>query len=515
MLENNKIIEAIKKAMSSEHCSYKSTKKYLATLPTNGSRVILGPGENAGVVDLGKNWALAFRIESHNHPTFINPYKGAASGVGGILRDVFTMGARPIVLLDFLFFGTDAKSKKLLWQTVRGIAEYGNCVGVPTVGGCVYFGKTYNRNCVVNIFAAGLVKKEKLIRGNALTPSNDLIYVGARTGKDGIGGAEMASRNLEALDESSVQDADPFLEKLLLESCCELAGTNWVEGMQDMGAAGLLCSTSEVVLRGRKRNGKNLGAKVFLNRVPMKFSDMSPIETLLSESQERMLIIGKREFRTKILNVFKKWDLEATVIGEVTNDGNYTLYFDQGKKKNLKVSTKLEDIFPNIHQDWPIKLWKPQTTKLHSLTRSLKAKIWHQYDWMVGTRTLKGPNQAGNYALMDIPEIGKELIITWSSDRGYSNINPKKGVEFAFDRCFDRIKNLGGRPLALVNCLNFGHPQDSMGAFVETVKSLKARCENKKVPVVGGNVSLYNAYKNHSIKPTLVLVMVGLRGKKN
>ncbi len=250
-------------AMASEHTSYKSTKRLLAKLPTRGKYVIQGPGENAGIVDLGKGWALAMRIESHNHPSFIKPYHGAATGVGGILRDIFTMGARPIALLDFLRFGTDAYARQLLPEVVRGIADYGNCVGVPVVGGDLYFDKTYNHNCLVNVAAFGLVKKNRIIYGNAFTPGNDLIYAGARTGRDGIGGAQMASKNLDVHNKSAVQEADPFLEKLLLEACGELAQTPWVEGMQDMGAAGLLCSTSEVVLRGRAKSGKNLGSKVY------------------------------------------------------------------------------------------------------------------------------------------------------------------------------------------------------------------------------------------------------------
>lgn len=513
MRRASKIIEELRNAMSSEHCSYKSTKRYLSTLPTKGKNVIAGPGENAGVVDLGGGWALVFRIESHNHPTFINPYKGAASGVGGILRDIFTMGARPIALLDFLYFGTDKKSKPLLWQTVKGIADYGNCVGVPTVGGSVYFDKTYNKNCLVNVFAAGIVKREKIIFGRAESPGSDLIYVGARTGRDGIGGAEMASKNLDVLDSSSVQDADPFLEKLLLEACCELAETNWIEGMQDMGAAGLFCSTTETVLRGQKRTGKELGAKIFLKKVPRKSSGMSPTEILLSESQERMMVIGKRGYRKKILDVFKKWDLEATVVGQVTSDGNYTIYYDQNGNRSAKVVTKLRDIFQNFHQIWPQHTWKPQKSKLSKPDRNLKSKVWHQYDWMVGTRTIKGPDKPGHHSILNIPEINKELILSWSGDEGKSDRNPTVGINYAFDNCLGTIKKLGGRPLALVDCLNFGHPQVSMGAFVETIKALKQRCKEQDVPVVGGNVSLYNSHKQHSIKPTPVVVMVGLKNK--
>lgn len=515
MSQKDEIMAALTQAMSSEHTSYKSTKKFLAALPTASNNVIAGPGENAGIVDLGSGYALAFRIESHNHPTFIDPYRGAASGVGGILRDIFTMGARPIALLDMLYFGTNKHSQKLLQKTVQGISDYGNCVGVPTIGGSIYFDKTYDKNCLVNVFAAGLVKKDRIVYGQAKTSGNDLIYVGARTGRDGVGGAEMASKNLNKLDKSFIQDADPFLEKLLLEACCELSEAGLIEGMQDMGAAGLLCSTAEMVLRGQKIAGKDLGAKLFLNQIPLKSAGMTPIEILLSESQERMMIVSKRQNRQKILNTFKKWDLEARVVGKITTDSNYTVVYDQNRKKNLEVSFPINEIFPDLNQDWKLTKWKTQKSQLRNPNSKAKSQIWHQYDWMVGIRTIKGPNRPGQYAVLDLPEIKKELILTWSGDQGKSNFNPKAGIELAFDNCINRIRNLGAKPLGLVNCLNFGHPKDSMGAFAQTIEALTQLCKSQEVPVVGGNVSLYNAYKNHSIKPTPVLVMVGLRQKIN
>jgi len=510
MLKDKHIPVLLAEAMASEHTSYKSTKKILSSLPTKGKYVIQGPGENAGIIDLGKGWALALRIESHNHPTFIRPYQGAATGVGGILRDIFTMGARPIGLIDFLRFGTNQKGKRLLNEAVRGIADYGNCIGVPVVGGDIYFDKTYNHNCLVNVAAFGLVKKTNIIYGHALNVGSDLIYVGARTGRDGIGGAQMASEDLNVIDESKTQDPDPFLEKLLLEACCELSETNWIEGMQDMGAAGLLCSTSEVVLRGRKKTGLNLGSKVYLNRVPLKARNLNPVEILLSESQERMLIVGKKEHRNKILNLFKHWDLEACVIGTVTNNGKYNIVYDSPRRKNVALSMDFEEIFPDINQDWDNKAWVPQKTKYIKADRKLKEDIWHQYDWMVGTRTLKGPNLSGSYALLDIPEVKGRLIVSWSSDEGRSDLDPALGIEFAFKKCLKTIKKLGGNPLVLTNCLNFGHPKDSMGAFTKTVESLRELCKLHSVPIVSGNVSLYNAHAGRSIKPTPVLVMVGL-----
>ncbi|HLL60255.1 MAG TPA: phosphoribosylformylglycinamidine synthase subunit PurL [Candidatus Nitrosocosmicus sp.] len=514
MLENNPIEQAIIDAMSSEHTSYKSSKKYLKNLPTKAHHVIQGPGENAGLIDLGGEWALAMRIESHNHPSFIKPYHGAATGVGGILRDIFTMGARPIGTLDLLRFGTDVKAKQLLPEVVRGIADYGNCIGVPVVGGDIYFDATYNHNCLVNVAAFGIVKKKNIIYGHALTPGNDLIYVGARTGRDGVGGAQMASENLESMEGSTVQEDDPFLEKLLLDACCELAETGWIEGMQDMGAAGLLCSTTEVILRGRKRTNKNLGSKVYLNKVPVKAKGMTPIELLLSESQERMLIVGKKKNRSKILKLFKHWDLEAHVIGTVTDDGHYTIVYDEKKKKDISLKMDFEKIMPELDQDWPLNKWKTQHSSQHQATAEQQKKVWQQYDWMVGTRTIKGPNEKGNYAILDIHELNKELIISWSSDEGLSNDNPKKGIQHAFDRCLKNMENLKAKPLAITNCLNFGHPQDSMGAFVETLEALSERCKKKKIPIISGNVSLYNAHRNHSIKPTPMLVMVGLRNRK-
>ena len=497
--------------MASEHTSYKSTKKFLSRLYTKGRHVIQGPGENAGIVDIGKGWALAMRIESHNHPSFIKPYHGAATGVGGILRDIFTMGARPIALLDILRFGTDANSRRLSREVVRGIADYGNCVGVPVVGGDVYVDSTYNHNCLVNVAAFGLVRKKNIIYGHALTPGNDLIYVGGRTGRDGVGGAQMASANLDVHDVAAIQEADPFLEKLLLEACLELSDTKWIEGMQDMGAAGLLCSTSEVVLRGRKKTKKNLGARVYLNRVPTKARNMSPVEMLLSESQERMLIVGHRKFRDNILAVFKRWDLEACVIGTVTDDGAYTIVYDTPRKKDITLPMEFSEIFPDVREDWDLIPWKTQRTKHQKVAGRTTQEIWHQYDWMVGTRTLKGPNKPGRYAIIDVPEIGKEVVIVWSSDEGIADRNPAAGMEHAFDTCVRRMRSLGATALGITNCLNFGHPKDSMHPFSETVGALAEHCKQANIPVVGGNVSLYNAHAAHSIKPTPVLVMAGIR----
>lgn len=507
-MQYNKIMGSLRDAMSSEHCSYKSTKRFLDKLPTKGEYVIQGPGENAGIVDLGDNWALALRIESHNHPSYISPHNGAATGVGGILRDIFTMGAYPIAILDFLRFGTDKRAKFLLEEVVKGISYYGNCVGVPIVGGDLYFDETYNHNCLVNVCALGLVKKENIIYGHALTPGNDLIYVGAKTGEDGIGGAEMASSNLEVLNESSVQNPDPYLEHLLLRACCELAKKGYVEGMQDMGAAGLLCSTTEIALRGQKRSGKNIGTKLYLDKIPLKSSNMSPIEILLSESQERMLIVGKRHYREKILEIFKGHDLEAEIIGEVTSDGKYTLIQNS---EVLKIDFK--DIIPYLEEEWEPYEWESQCTPHTKANQKTIQNVWEQYDWTIGARTIKGPNLPRKYAILDIPEIKKELIISWSSDEGISDRNQEEGIRHVFNKCYNRIEDLRGKPLVITNCLNFGDPKNSMSAFIKTIEGLKKICEERDIPVISGNVSLYNAHRDHSIKPTPVIVMVGIRDK--
>ena len=504
---------ALIRAMGSEHTSYKSTSRYLKTLPTEGPYVIQGPGENAGIISLGGGLAIALRIESHNHPSFINPREGAATGVGGILRDIFTMGARPIALMDFLRFGTDKNAERLRAEVVRGISAYGNCVGVPVVGGDVFHDPTYDHNCLVNVCAAGLMPESQIIYGNALTAGSDLIYVGARTGRDGIGGAEMASQTLDAPDENAVQKSDPFLEKLLLEACLELAGTGWIEGMQDMGAAGLLCSTTEVVRRGAKKTGKSFGAEIFLDRVPRKAEGMSAEELLLSESQERMLIVGKPEHRDDILAVFRKWDLETVAIGRVTEDGLYTLHYKNEDGAEECAAFPLEEILKETEQEWGFTPWKPQRGAHRAAPPEVIRDIWHQYDFMVGTRTVKGPDQPGAYAVLSLDEIGKELVLTWSSDRGLANVHPYFGMEFAISRCYVRMCALDAEPRGMTNCLNFGHPMDSMGAFVESVLSLSHHAALYRVPVVSGNVSLYNAHGMHSIKPTPVIVMAGVRDK--
>lgn len=509
------IRETILETMGSEHCSYKSTGKILAGLHTIGEHVIQGPGENAGIVRLAPGLALALRIESHNHPSAIDPFQGAATGVGGIIRDIFTMGARPIALVDLLRFGTNRQAVMLLDGVVKGISYYGNCIGIPVIGGDIYFDTTYNGNPLVNVACMGLVEEKNIIYGHALTVGNDLIYVGARTGRDGVGGASFASRLIDEdnpRDKHAIQHGDPYLEKLLLEACVGLSSTGWVEGMQDMGAAGLLCSTTEVAHRGQKRLGIPIGSRVYLDRVPTKAANLTPRELLISESQERMMIVGKREYRDKILERFRHWDLEATVVGEVTNDGNYTLVYTENGQGKTEVMS-IEEICVPQTQEWPMMKQRRQESLHTKASANVTRVAWQQYDWRVGARTVKGPNQPGHFAILDIEETGQELVVSWSSDEGRSEESPRLGIQHAFDKVYGYMRLNRAMPLGITNCMNFGYPEHALSAFAETIEGLTVRCRDFEVPVISGNVSLYNGVEGHSIKPTPVLVMVGVRNK--
>ena len=491
--DKNKLRDDINMIMSSEHVSYKSTKKYLSKLYTQGEHVIQGPGENAGIVDIGDGYCIALRIESHNHPIFIEPYQGANTGVGGILRDIITMGARPIAILDFLRFGTDNYNDDLIPRVIKGIADYGNCIGVPNVGGDFYRGTIYNKNPILNVGCVGIMKKENIIYGNALNVGSYIIYVGGKTGNDGIGGADMASKVFTSDQDNSeleenIQKGDPFLEKLLLEAWSEIAELKLLEGSQDMGAAGLLCSTVEVIERGRKRTNKNLGCSINLANVPLKSSDLSYSDILLSESQERMLIISTPENKDRIFEIFHKWDLEAEVIGTVNESGKYSLY----DENNLLYEQKFEDF------DYPTEHWEEKPNDFNNYGTISKVKctdLWKEYDHTIGCRTLKGPTEPGHFAILDLEEVNKKLILSWSD---------------TIDVCAGKIREYGGRPLGVVNGLNFGHPKDSMGDFARLVNKMNDDCKRLKIPILGGNVSLYNTTDNISIKPTIVLLMVGI-----
>ena len=491
----------INNLMNSEHISYKSTKKYLKQMHTKEEWVVQGPGENAGIVDIGDGYCIAIRIESHNHPTFINPFEGAATGVGGIMRDIFTMGARPIGILDFLRFGTNSHSDKLLEKAISGISYYGNCVGVPNIGGDLYRHECYNSNPLVNVGCLGIVKKENIIYGNAKNIDDILVYVGSKTGNEGINGAAMSSKsfdsnmNLEEM-EKNVQKSDPFLEKLLLEACCEIAELKLAEGMQDMGAGGLLCASYEVVMRARekiesnnnnKTNKYNFGCDIHINKIPKKY-DMEPCNVLISESQERMLIVCKKQNKNKIFEIFEKWDLEYSEIGTINNSGCYSIYTNS----NLLYKREMNNL-KEISQDWELTY-----NKLNSDTDLYKVKnkkLWQQYDSTVGNRTIKGPDEDDSYAILDIYEINKKLILTWDKN---CNI------------CYNKIIQLGGKPLCLVNCLNYGNPKYIIGDFAHTVKLISDFSRQYNVPVVGGNVSLYNSIEENSILSTPVILMMGI-----
>tara|TARA_B100001093_G_scaffold520286_1_gene614273 strand:- start:2022 stop:4169 length:2148 start_codon:yes stop_codon:yes gene_type:complete len=493
--------KSIKHLMNSEHISYKTTKKYLKNLPSKMPWVVQGPGENAGIVDIGKSltgeeYCIAIRIESHNHPTFIEPFEGAATGVGGILRDIFTMGARPIGLLDFLRFGTDDNSKGLLNKAIDGISYYTNCIGVPNIGGDLYLHSSYNNNPLVNVGCLGIVKKNKIIYGNALTDDSYFIYVGSKTGNEGINGAAMASATFENNKVTkkllnNVQKGDPYLEKLLLEACCEISEQELAEGMQDMGAGGLLCASLEVVMRGiKKTNNSDLGCEIYLDKVPTKYS-MEYCNILISESQERMLVIAQRENIEKISEIFEKWELEYAIIGKTNTTSKYNVYYDD----KFLYSETIENL--ESQEDYTYKISKNKTMKDKSIPIKVKnMEKWKVYDSTVGNRTLKGPDKPGSYSVLNIPEIKKQLILVWSESIDTCYYNMSK---------FENVK-----PLCIVNCLNFGDPKHSLYDFKKTIDNLIENCEEYKIPVVGGNVSLYNTTNDISIRPTPIILMLGI-----
>ncbi len=493
-----KFDKALKDLMFSEHISYKTTRKYLKKLHTHENWVVQGPGENAGIVDIGKSkegieYCIAIRIESHNHPTFIDPFEGAATGVGGILRDIFTMGARPIGILDFLRFGVDNNSKELLKEAIQGISYYGNCVGVPNIGGDLQLHESYNTNPLVNVGCIGLVKKENIILGNALHEDRYLIYVGSKTGNEGINGAAMASatfvdKTVTNKLKSNIQKSDPFLEKLLLEACYEISADKLAEGMQDMGAGGLLCASLEVIKRGREKTNKNLGCEITINNVPIKY-EMEHTNILISESQERMLIVSKKENVDKICEIFKKWDLEHSIIGKTNDTGKYNVMYE-----NKLLYTQNMDSFDDIHD------YSNLSSEItHIIPKCKKVKdmnLWTVYDSTVGNRTIKGPDKPGSYSILDIHELGKQLILTWGE---------------TYEECKNQIDQFEGvKPLCIVNCLNFGDPKYSISDLKNTIEHLAKNCKHDKIPVVGGNVSLYNTTGNSSIRPTPILLMLGI-----
>ena len=488
ILLHNKLLikKKIDILLNSEHISYKSTKSILKNLYTYGKCVVQGPGENAGIVDIGDNYCITIRIESHNHPTFKNAYEGAATGVGGIVRDILCMGSKPIALLDFLRFGSDENSKDLLKNAIDGIAYYGNTIGVPNVGGSLHISDIYNKNPLVNVACLGLVKKDKIIYGNALYNNSIFILCGAKTGNEGVGSAIMASLPCNSEVENNSQKADAYLENLLLDAFSELSDSGLVEGCQDLGAGGILCASTELIYRGRRKTGKNLGCKIYLNNVSLK-CELDDYSILASESQERMLLVCNRVNSHKIIDILNKWDLESSIIGEVTEDGNYDVY-------NMNKLIYSEEFYNLREIEDNLKLNYNKKNELVKKTRNID--LWDVYDHTIGCRTIKGPDMPGAYSILDIYEINKKLIITWGED-----------VEY----CNNRMLELNAKPLGIVNGLNFGDPKTCLGDFNSCVIKMNHWCESLSIPILGGNVSMYNSSDGIDICPSIIIVMIGLR----
>jgi phosphoribosylformylglycinamidine synthase len=513
--------------MWSEHCSYKSSRLHLKKLPTRSKLVVQGPGENAGIIDIGGGYAIAFKIESHNHPSFIEPFQGAATGVGGILRDIFTMGARPIAVMDALRFGPldKARNRRILEGVVSGIAHYGNCFGVPTVGGECVFEECYNGNPLINVFALGVFRKDQIFYGKAKGVGNPVIYVGAKTGRDGIHGASMASA--EFTEESkqkrpNVQVGDPFLEKLLLEACLEAMQTGAIVGIQDMGAAGLTCSTCEMGSRA------GTGVEIDLKYVPQRETGMTPYEIMLSESQERMLLVADKGREEEVFRVFRKWGLDAVTIGHVTPDGILRVK-DHGQvvaeipNRDLADEAPLYDR-PHTKPYRPVPMNAPLissratgnaiTSDLIALLSSSdicsKRWIWEQYDHTVRTNTIVGPGS--DAAIVRIKETGTSIAMSLDGNSRYCLLDPREGAKLIVAECCRNLSTAGALPVAATNNLNFGNPErpEIMAQLVESIEGIAEACKFFETPITGGNVSLYNETLGEAIYPTPVMGIVGL-----
>src|ERR1700734_954696 len=539
--------------MWSEHCSYKSSRVHLKRLPTRSKLVLQGPGENAGIVDIGDGWACAFKIESHNHPSFIEPFQGAATGVGGILRDIFTMGARPLAVMDSLRFGplTEEelgkeasasavvhKNHSLLEGVVSGIAAYGNCFGVPNLGGETRFEPCYSGNPLVNAFALGLVRRDEIFYAKASGIGNPVIYVGAKTGRDGIHGATMASEEFKEGSEQkrpNVQVGDPFMEKLLLEACIEAMRTGAVVGIQDMGAAGLTCSTCEMGARG------GVGLEVELDHVPQRESGMSAYEIMLSESQERMLLVADKDREDEVIRVFEKWGLDAVIVGEVIAEPRLRI-LHHGQLVADIPNQSLTDDAPLYHR--PVGQWKapvrlnPPPEVLEQLTffeetlsgttasatnyadelRALLAssnicsKNWihEQYDSMVQTNTVEGPG--GEAGVMRIKGTTRGLAMALDGNERWCYLDPKLGASHAVAEAARKVACSGATPVAATNCLNFGNPEkpEIMAQLSQAIDGISEACLALGTPITGGNVSLYNETRGQGIYPTPVIGIVGI-----
>ncbi len=516
--------------MWSEHCSYKNSLALLKTLPRTGENLLAAAGEeNAGLVDIGDGLAVAFKIESHNHPSAVEPYQGAATGVGGILRDIFTMGARPVAILNSLRFGelTDERSRYLFRRVVKGIGDYGNCFGVPTVAGEVYFEKCYRSNPLVNAMAVGIVEKDKIARAVAKGVGNSVMIVGSATGRDGIHGATFASEEISEASESkrpSVQVGDPFTEKLLLEATLEAIETGSVVGIQDMGAAGITCSTSEMSAKGK------VGMRINLDRVPLREEKMNSYEIMLSESQERMLLVVKKGSEKNIQTIFSKWDLQSTIIGEVEAE-NFIRVYQHGKQvadipawalvsgegapvyvRESKAPAYLHDVrsFNVKSLPFPNDLNVAFLNLLRSPNIASKSWVYDQYDSMVRTNTVFGPGS--DAAVVRIKGTRKALALKTDCNAKYVYLNPRRGAQIAVAESARNVVCTGAKPIAITNCLNFGNPYDPevYWKFSETIAGIVEACRVLETPVTGGNVSFYNENENGAIFPTPVIGMLGI-----
>src|SRR5713101_850631 len=539
--------------MWSEHCSYKSSRVHLKRLPTRSKLVVQGPGENAGIIDIGDGWACAFKIESHNHPSFIEPFQGAATGVGGILRDIFTMGARPVAVMDSLRFGPISvgetsvepglrpgragqrpaptraelhKNHSVMEGVVAGVASYGNCFGVPNLGGEVKFEPCYSGNPLVNAFALGLVRRDQIFYARAAGEGNPVIYVGAKTGRDGIHGATMASEEFSEGSEAkrpNVQVGDPFLEKLLLEACLEAMQTGAIVGIQDMGAAGLTCSTCEMGARG------GVGTEIELDLVPQRETGMTPYEIMLSESQERMLLVAQKGREQEVFRVFEKWRLDAVEIGRVTSDAKMRV-LEHGEVVADIPNTALTDDAPVYRR--PLERWEPaiarekpehvtlgQRTDLTGDLKRLLASpnicskrwIYQQYDSMVQTNTVEGPG-AGDGGVIRIKGSQRALSMALDGNSRWCYLDPKLGAMHAVAEAARNVACSGAMPVGATNCLNFGNPEKPriMWQFSQTIDGITKACEELEIPITGGNVSFYNETLGEGIYPTPVLGVVGI-----
>ncbi len=530
--EPNVVELGIFSAMWSEHCSYKSSKIYLRGFPTEAEWVIQGPGENAGVIDIGGGYAAVFKMESHNHPSFIEPYQGAATGVGGILRDVFTMGARPVANLNSIRFAditrddeVGKKHRYLLKGVVAGIGGYGNCMGVPTVGGETTFEDCYEGNILVNAFTLGICKSDEIFYGKAEGIGNPVIYVGSKTGRDGLGGAVMASDSFDNESHKkrpTVQVGDPFTQKLLLEACLELFKQDYIIGIQDMGAAGLTSSSFEMA--GRAGSGMRMD----LDRVPMREQGMVPYELMLSESQERMLICAKKGYEQKVIDIFKKWELDAEVVGEVTDTGVMELYW-HGElcasvpvnpvseeapvlERPVKRPTYLDEVNRVKIEDFaPVSNQEAFERLLSNIEVVDKSWIYEQYDSMVQTNTMDGPGRLDG-SVIRVKENGRALAMSADCNTRFCYLDPKNGAASAVMESGRNCAVKGALPLAITDCLNFGSPlnPEVMWQFKEACEGIKEACSALNTPVISGNVSLYNETNGVGIYPTPSIAMVGI-----